>query len=350
MNNIIASIKEDVNWIISNTDLRKFYNKKILITGATGFIARYFIYIFMELNKYKKCKSNIYVLARDVKKVEKWFGEYVDDECFHILMGNVEVTADIIPEKMDWIFHAAGISNTDQFFIRPVDVSSPNVIGTYKLLEHAKKNLNLSGFIFFSSGAVYGDYQLAVQNLKESDYYPINPLTLLSSYGESKKMGESFCYSFYRQYEIPTKMVRIGHTYGPGIDLDDGHVYSDFVSNVINRKNIFIKGNPFVTRPFTYVRDTVWGILLIATEGKDGEAYNVCNSDSVISIGKLAEILTNDLFTDRNLKVIYKNALSMYESTEQSKITMDTSKLQELGWKCHIGIREGFLRTVKSME
>lgn len=349
MQKIIKAIKEDVSWLIRNIDLSKFYEKNILITGATGFIARYFVYTFMELNKEKTCGCHVYVLAKNSNKIERWFGEYTGNEYFHVVLGSVEEPK-IIPEKMDWIFHAAGISNTKQFFTRPVAVSTPNVIGTYQLLNDFAKNSDMSGFIFFSSGAVYGDCESATHNIKEDEYFKVNPLEITSCYSESKKMGESLCYSFYRQYNTPSKIVRIGHTYGPGIDLNDGHVYSDFVANIINKENILIKGNPYTTRPFTYIRDTVWGILITAIKGENGEAYNVCNLDCIISIGELGEILVNDLFVERMLHVEYKNDLSTYRANGQEQITVDTSKLKKLGWNGQISIREGFLRTVKSME
>lgn len=341
-------IEQDINWLMDYANLRKFYGKKILITGASGFIPRYFVYLFMELNRKKNAQCKIYALVRSKKAVE-FFDEYVHSQLFNIQVGNVEACGEYA-KGMNYIFHGASISNSKRFMINPVEVASANVIGTYEILNAIKNEKCLEGFIYFSSGAVYGNTHGVAHHLKESEYFAIDCLEVKNCYAESKKMGEIFCYSFYKEYEVPIKILRIGHTYGPGIDLQDGHVYSDFVKSIVEGKNLEILGNPHCVRPFTYILDTVSGILKVALSGKNGEAYNLCNMYSLFSIKELAEMLVDSIFASQHLGIDYaKDATeNLVCQQEIKKIGLDVNKIEKLGWTPQIDIEEGFRRTVKS--
>ena len=348
MNDIV---RQDIAWLVQNTPWYAFENAKILITGAGGFIARYLVYFFMELNREKSTECQVYALVRNRDKACKIFGEWMENSHFHLVIGNVEDSG-AMAKEMTYVFHAAGISATKMFDLYPVDVLSANVIGTYRLLEQVKSSSKLKKLVFFSSGAVYGNPPEAYRPSSENEYYPLNPFDTNGCYAEGKRVGELWCYSFWKQYQVPTAMIRIGHTYGPEINLDSGHIYADLVKAIITNDEINIK-NPLVVRPFTYIRDTIWGILLVTLSRSNGEAYNLWNAEERISIGKLACDLTEQVFTDRNLKVYYKGKVYHYDATYDDttkKTKGDTQKIEKLGWSAMIGVREGFQRTVYSFE
>lgn len=348
MNNIV---RQDIAWLVENTQWCAFKNTKILITGACGFIARYLVYFFLELNKGKNAGCHVYALVRNRNKACEIFGDWIEDTHFHLQVGNVE-NIGVMVEKMTYVFHAAGISATKLFDSHPVDVLSANVIGTYQLLEHLKNSSKLRKFVFFSSGAVYGNPPEAYMPSNEDVYYSLNPFQPNGCYAEGKRLGELWCYSFWKQYQVSTAMVRIGHTYGPEINLDSGHVYADLVKAIIENEEINIK-NPLAVRPFTYVRDTIWGILLVALSQSNGEAYNLWNAKDRISIGKLACDLVEQVFADRNLKVYCRGREYHFDDIYDNiskKTEADTQKIEKLGWSAMIGVREGFQRTVDSFE
>lgn len=347
MNNIV---QEDIEWLIQNTQWQAFKNAKILITGAGGFIARYLVHFFMELNRQKKAGCQVYALVRNRDKASEIFGDWIEDSCFHLQIGNVEESG-AMTKRMTYVFHAAGISATKWFDSHPVDVLSANVIGTYQLLENAKDNHELKKFVFFSSGAVYGNLPTAYMPSDENVYYSFNPFQTGGCYAEGKRVGELWCHSYWKQYGTSTAMVRIGHTYGPGIDLYAGNIYSDIVESLLEKKNIEIR-NPLAVRPFTYVRDTIWGILLVALSQSNGEAYNLWNTRERISVGKLADELANQVFADRGIKVYCNGEVYCHNEADNknSNRKSDTEKIEKLGWNACVGVKEGFYRTVHSFE
>ena len=181
-------------------------------------------------------------------------------------------------ESVDYIIHAASQANTKLFYSDPVGTLSANTIGTYNLLKYANEK-KVKGFLFFSSGAVYGDTSIATEFIKENQYYQIDPLEITSCYSESKKMAENMCFSFYKQFNLPIKIIRIGHTYGPGINLNDGRVFSDFIKNILDNKDLVIKSDGEAKRAFCYITDAINAFFLVLFNGKSGEAYNMSNNE-----------------------------------------------------------------------
>lgn len=344
---------EDIKWLILHTEWEKFRNKKILITGATGSIARYLVYYFMMLNEEKNLECDVYALVRNREKAKQIFSDYIDHIFFHLLIGNVEDHMDYA-DDINYIFHAAGISASGMFGLKPVELMRANLLGAYNLFEGViRRQLKTEfKFIFFSSGAVYGQIPDSLSSVEENKFFAMDALNDSGVYAESKRAAELLCYSYWKEYQIPSVIVRIGHTYGPGINIYDGHVYSDLVQSILKRQPIIIR-NPLDERPFTYVRDTVWGILLLALAGKSGEAYNVWNARERISIGKLAGILTGNVFKDRNLNVYCGREPYVYCEENKNSVyaeRTDTYKIEKLGWNALVGVEEGFYRTVKSFE
>lgn len=345
LNHIII---EDVAKIAKGIDISKCEGKSFLITGANGLIARYIVETLIYLNNNKlKTKCKIIALCRNEKDAIQKFGSYKDREDFKLLIQTVEDCIEY-HEKVDYIIHAASQANTRKFYIDPVGTLSANTIGTYNLLNYAKEK-KIQGFLFISSGAIYGTSNETIKFVDENEYYEIDPLRLDSCYAEGKKMAENMCYCFYKQFSTPTKIVRVGHTYGPGINLMDGRVFSDFVKNILNSEDLIINSDGKAMRPFCYLTDLIIGLFLVLFKGKSGEAYNLANNECLVSINELAKILTESAFKERDIKVIKKTQGN--ETTNTNGIlSVSTDKIYQLGWKPVIGIEEGFKRTVTSFE
>lgn len=336
--------EEDIRRVISKIPYEMCEGKTFLISGANGFLASYMVDTLMYIKKYgyvKKC--SVIALCRSREKAECVFKEWLDDEGFHLLIQPVEREV-VYSGKVDYIVHAASCSSTHLFESNPADVMNANLIGNYNLLELAREK-NVSGFLFFSSGAVYGDAD--VEEIRENETYAIDYLNPINSYAVGKRAGEALCRAYWKQYHVPARGVRISHTYGPGIDLDDGHVYSDFAKNIITGKDIVIKGDGLACRPFCYVSDAIRAFFLILLCGEDGEMYNMANRDMSVTIKELADLLTQTVFPERNLSVIVKKPTA---GKAAYKIRINTEKLENLGWSPEISLKEGFSRLVRSVE
>lgn len=338
MNNII---KEDAETIIEQLSVEKCKNKTFLISGATGAIARYFVYTLLELNRKNvdvQCK--VLALCRNRKKAEELFKEYESSELL-LLIQNVEQTI-MYEGKIDYIIHAASNSVTGLFYSNPVETSSANITGTINLLELAKEK-KVESFLFFSSGAVYGDSDQAFSDISEEEYYAIDSLEIGNCYALSKKMAENLCVSYYSEFGVPAKIVRMGHTYGPGIDLEDGHIYSDFVRAILNNDNLVIHGSGMDKRAFCYITDAMKAFFLILFSGQNGSAYNMANNSQFIAIRDLAEQLYDGMNLKKEILVKGKR-----KDVSSNQVSISTEKLEELGWKPCVDVVEGFSRTVAS--
>lgn len=346
--NMKKIIYEDCERIAEDIALEKCSGKSFLIAGASGFLGKWIVDLLMYLNARNLCeeKCKVIALCRNLEKARKVFSGYQKNENFKILEQSVERPVGLM-EKVDYIIHAASAATTTSFTVNPVGILAANVIGTYHLLEFARIN-GVKGFLFLSSGAVYGDTPDYVDELREDDFYRLDFNQIGNCYSEAKRAGELLCRAYWEQYQVPAKSIRISHTYGPGIDIEDGRVFSDFVKNIIHNEDLLIKGSGLDSRPFCYVSDAVSAFFKILFDGEPGETYNMANSEQTVTISELAELLTQHAFKERDLEVRYLQAKS--EERNVHKIIVNTDKLNRLGWKPRISIVEGFRRTVTSLE
>ena len=221
----------------------------------------------------------------------------------------------------------------------------PNIIGTKNLLE-ISEHKNFNGFLFLSSGAVYGN--LYKKNILENSFGALDPLDARSCYAESKRMGENMCLSWYHEKKIPIKIGRIFHTYGPTMKLNDGRIFASLVSDVVNNRSLIIKSDGKAVRPFCYISDTVSALFTILLKGKNGEAYNISNPTQSVSVNQLAKIIAN-IFPEKNLKIIKKSDLKpKYVNKSVTIQKPNISKIQKLGWHPTFSIKNGFRRTIVS--
>ena len=336
--------EEDIKSIIEKIPDKMCEDCTFLITGANGFLASYMVDTLMYMKKTGKIKNcSVIALCRNKEKAERTLKEWIGDKNFKIILNSVEEKIEI-EEKVDYIIHAAGSSATRVHQSDPVGLIEANAIGTYNLLEIAKSK-KVKSFLFFSSGAVYGENTEC--ELKEDKIYSLDYRNMASAYGYSKRMGEAICMYYWKQYAVPIKIVRISHTYGNGIDIDDGHVYSDFAKSIILNRNLEIKGTGKDARPFCYISDAIIAFWLILLTGKDGEAYNMANTKENWTIEELANILVDCVFKDRNLQVICTNKT---HDVKINKKIVNIDKLEGLGWNPCVDVREGFSRLVESLE
>lgn len=346
-------VREDMNVIYNSIrDIEQLKNTKILITGAYGMLASYLVYFIIFLNEVHNFSIDIWVIVRNKEKLEKRYGNICEKEYFHYIIQELDSEIKVC-EKMDYIIHAASLASPQYYNTIPVKVILPNVVGTYYLLEFAKK-CKTKNFLFFSSSEIYGKQDETIsENYDETVLGTIDPMEVRNCYAESKRMGENMCLAYSKEYGLKTNSVRIFHTYGPTMDIRcDERAFSEFVANIVNKKNIEMKSEGKAKRAFCYITDAVSAFLIILLHGHFGETYNLCNEFQYVSIAKLAEILTG-LFPERELKVekVVRDIKSTYVSKkDENLVTADSNKLRQIGWIPQVSIEEGFFRTIKAIE
>ncbi len=345
-------ISRDIEEIISTQFLpwEKLSGKTIFISGASGFLPAYLVHTLLKLNDLKKLDQPLRVLGlvRNEEKAKQVFQDYLTRKDFELIVQDISDPLDTIAEEIHYIIHAASQASPKFYGVDPVGTLSANVLGTYHLLQLARSN-PIESFLYFSSGEVYGQPLIENALLDEKSYGYLDPMNVRACYGESKRMGETMCVSWWHQHQIPIKVVRPFHTYGPGLQLDDGRVFADFVRDIVNNQDIVLNSDGSAVRAFCYIADATVGFFSVLFHGLSGEAYNVGNPEGAISILELAELLIS-LFPEKNLKLI-KNNVSQKLAYMPSKITHNIPsilKIKELGWQPKCSLKEGFEKTIQS--
>lgn len=340
-------VTADLEFITSNHSVPwgALRDQTVLITGAAGFLAAYMVETIFHLNDTQRLNIKVIAVVRNSRGFESRFIHrkgrpdlrVVQHDISHILQ---------IDTKIDYIIHAASQASPKYYATDPVGTLSANTLGTAHLLELAKKN-NVKGFLYFSSAEIYG--AAARVPTAESDYGYLDPLAVRSCYAESKRMGENMCVSWHHQYGIPAKIVRPFHTYGPGMKLDDGRVYADFVADIVNNRDILLKSNGLTRRAFCYLADATAGFWMVLLRGANAQAYNIGNPVCEISIRDLAELVTG-LYPEKQVRVKFEHREdSEWYLVSKIQITSPDIRLaQELGWCPLTSLEDGFRKTIES--
>lgn len=342
-------INEDLESIVAE-DLpwNELTNKTILVTGAGGFIGSYLVKSLLHANDTKDLCLKVCGLGRSSLTSYIRLHGYSSHPAFHFIRHDISNKENLSLPQTDCIIHAASQASPKFYGVDPVGTLLPNISGTLSLLEHARSQVGCS-FLFISSGSVYGDHKGALSEFGEQDYGWLDPLNVRSCYAESKRMAETMCVAWAHQYGVDTRIVRLFHTYGPGISLDDGRVFSDFIADAVHCRGITIKSDGTTARSFCYVSDTIKGILTVLFAGKCSEAYNIGNPREKITVSRLAELI-RDLFPDRIPSVDYDSVDRgndyIPSPVKQSSPSIEKARL--LGWTPSTGLSEGFRKSILS--
>jgi len=322
-----------------------FRDKTILITGASGMLAVYLVYFMMYLNRILGYRIHVVALVRNEQKAWKKFGEFKNDDHFCLLVQDVcdKIELDI---SVDYIIHAAG--NASPYFIinDPVGIVKANTLGTLNVLEFAQR-VKSKKVLYLSTREVYGKMNDDVEEIPEELFGSLDPLEFRSCYPESKRISESILQSYYRQYDVPFCVVRIAHSYGPGMNIDnDGRVMADFMADVCNNRNIVLKSTGDAERAFCYITDAVSGMLYALLKGECGEAYNVANEKEPKPIREVAQLMIG-VYPEKHLKVVFDIPASAGEGySKMGRVRLNTSKLEKMGWRCQVDLATGIKKTV----
>ncbi|MDD5363746.1 MAG: NAD-dependent epimerase/dehydratase family protein [Gallionellaceae bacterium] len=323
-------------------DWQRFAGKRVLITGASGFLAAYLVEFFSWLNEQGQQEPvAICALGRDLGRLRGRFPHLSGRADFVPLVQDVCAPMSGIGQ-VDFIVHAASPASPRHYLHDPVGTARANTLGTLNVLDLARAAG--ARLLFLSSGTVYGQ-GAGTRPIAETDFGPQDPLDPRACYSEGKRMGEALCAAYARQYGVPTGIARISHTYGPGVALDDGRVFADFVADVLAGRDISLTGDGMDSRPFCYVADATAAFLAVLLQGESGAAYNV-GMDSEMTILELAELLAR-LAPRQGTQVILPTKGKEVRANVRSNGHFDIAKIGHLNWRSTTSPAVGFERTLR---
>lgn len=325
MRNINNTYHKDIMRVANlNLPWEKLSDSNILITGATGLIGSCIVETLMAR---PNRDYSVFALGRNDVRMSSLFNRYENDTDFYTLIGDVTNPLELNLD-FHYIIHAASGAAPIEFVKHPVDVMKANVYGVANLMEYGISHA-LKRFLYISSGEVYGEGDGRIFTEEYSGY--VNSMTPRSCYPSSKRAAETLCASYSTQYGVDVVVARPCHIYGPHFTENDNRVYAQFIRNILHNEDIVMKSTGEQYRSWCYVVDCVAALLHILLKGTNGEAYNIADENSNITIKQLAE-LVSEL---GNKKVV----VDITEGAEQkgyntvSKSIFATDKLKALGWK-----------------
>lgn len=333
-------LKEDIEIISKSKYVKSIEGRSVLITGATGLLGS-----TLALGLLKNGNIKVVALCRNKQKAKKIFNDYFNHPKLFLLIQ--DVTDKIgYKDNIDYIVHFASATDSKYFIEHPVETIYTAIDGTAQVLDYGKLK-KVKSMVYLSSLEVYGVTNSQLGSVTEDMSGYINPLKVRSSYSESKRLVECLCASYHSEYGVPVKIARLGQTMGPGIDYHDNRVFAQFARSCIEEKDIILHTQGNTTRNYCYSRDAILAILCILLKGSSGEAYNVVNQSTTISIKNMAEMLAKK-YVKTNVVLDVDNKDRGYNP--DVIISLNTSKLNKLGYVANINLEEMFDRLISSMK
>lgn len=274
---------------------------------------------------------------------------------FYHELDNIElIVGDItfpinVNKKVDWIFHCAAVTTSKLMIEKPVETLSTAIEGTKNILELACKN-ECKSMVYISSMEMYGTFNNSDTEITEDKIGYINPLKVRSNYPESKRLCENMCVAYMREYGVKVKIARLAQTFGAGILPGENRVFAQFAKSVISGRDIVLHTRGLSEGNYCYTRDCVLGLFIILLYGENGEAYNVANPKSHTTIAEMAHMVA-DKISNGKIKVIYDIPKdNVFGYAEDTKMKLNSDKLQALGWTPEIGLEDAYKRMIEQMK
>lgn len=223
--------------------------KRILITGAAGFLGSHLCDRFMKEDMHVIGMDNL--VTGDLKNIEHLF-KLPQFEFYHH-----DVSKFIhVPGHLDYILHFASPASPIDYLKIPIQTLKVSSLGTHNILGLAR--VKKARVLVASTSEVYGDPHIHPQ---PEDYWGhVNPVGPRGCYDEAKRFMEAITMAYHNTHGIETRIVRIFNTYGPRMRLNDGRVLPAFIGQALRGEDLTMFGDGSQTRSFCYVDDLIEGI------------------------------------------------------------------------------------------
>lgn len=306
----------------------------ILVTGGAGFIGRHLCQALLDEGHNAICVDNFSSSnPNDLGPLRAQTG-------FHLIEQDICEPLDL-PLKIERIFNLASPASPVRYQLDPIQTLKTNVVGVLNLLELARQHG--ARLLQASTSEVYGDPLTSPQH--ESYNGNVNPIGPRACYDEGKRCAETLCSDYRRQFQLDTRIVRIFNTYGPGMQIDDGRVISNFVTQALTNQPMTIYGDGSQTRSFCYVADLVDGLQrLMSLPDHNGDPVNLGNPEPInmLQLASLIQRLCHSGSTVVHRPLPQDDPLQRVPNIERAR--------QLLGWLPSTPLSEGLQRTIAALQ
>jgi UDP-glucuronate decarboxylase len=341
-------LAEDLEVALGDPAIRweSFRGATILVTGATGTIGGAVALALSTANAAHDLGLTLVLHGRDVTK-----GQRLEAEMnARFLAGDVREfsPASSRLDRVDYVFHAAGVTASASMVADPDGVLATAVEGTRGVLELAVA-LGASGVVCASSMEIYGQGVTGV--VTERDMGTLDPRDPRSSYPEAKRQAEALAVGYAAEHGLRTTNARLALTFGAGVlnDPANTRVPLQFARSVLLGHDIELHTDGAGLTNVCYLGDAVRALLLLATDGAAGEAYNIANPRASMTIREMAEVVARDV-AGGSIKVVVRTPQDIASRgyAPPSSYRLATDKIAGLGWQPRYGMADMYRRMLAS--
>ena len=331
----------------SNLPFEEYKNKTFLITGATGLIGSLLVKTLHYLNEKRSINARILAVVRSKEKAKTILGE--ENEELSYVICDLAKDELLLEEACDYVIHAAAVTTSKVMVSDPVGTIRTAIDGTEKLLKLAVEK-KVKAFVYVSSMEIYGQ-PLTEGKTKEKDLGYVDIGTVRSCYPEGKRMCECLCTAYASQYGVNVMSARLAQTFGAGILPTENRVFAQFARSAMQKEDIVLHTTGESEGNYVYTSDAIRAILLLLAKGQKGEAYNIANEESHITIRDMAEMVAGEI-ADHRIQVVIDipNDSASLGYAPPVRMWLDSSKMRALGWEPKVGLKEAYQRMIAFMQ
>ena len=319
----------------------RLVGSRFLITGATGLIGSTLVHCLLALNR----EIEITCPVRSLEKAKAIFGE----EYEHVQFVECDLTSYlnglVAEDDFKYVVHCASPTSGKYITEHPTETFELAIDTTRAILEYARK-ADPQGVLYVSSLEYYGQ-NFDDNSVTEDMLGYVDSTDPRSSYPLGKRAAEFLCKAYTKEYGVKAKVARLTQTFGAGVSPDDNRVFAQFARSVIASEDIVLHTTGESAKPYCYTIDCISAILYILLKGTDGEAYNVANNKTYISIREMAELLCREF--NPSIKVVIEPRPELGYAPV-TKLNLSAAKLIALGWKPRFDLLEMYTRLIESIK
>ena len=314
----------------SKNETKREYHarKRILVTGAAGFVGSHLCDALLAAGHEVLCADNFF--TGNKANIES----LLDHPYFELIRHDVTFPLYV---EVDEIYNLACPASPIHYQHDPVQTLKTSVHGAINMLGLAKRLK--ARILQASTSEVYGDPNVHPQ--PEEYWGNVNPIGPRSCYDEGKRCAETLFFDYHRQFRLQIKVARIFNTYGPRMHPNDGRVVSNFIVQALRGDPITIYGDGKQTRSFCFVSDLVEGLRRLMDSPEDTTGPINLGNPGEFTMIELAEAVIR--LTGSTSPMVFRPAPVDDPRQRQPDITKARGKL---GWAPTIPLEQGLVHTI----
>ena len=326
----------------------RLQDSSIAISGATGLIGSFLTDAIMCRNRTRDMNCKIFALSRNAQRAGERFSAWKDERLLRTIPYDIRQPLRFDDaESVGYVLHLASHTHPVAYATDPIGTITVNVVGLKNMLDFASER-GAKRMAFASSNEIYGENRGDAKLFAEDYCGYIDCNSLRAGYPESKRCGEALCQAYRSQAGLDVVIPRFTRSYGPTMLMSDTKAISQFIRKALAGENIVLKSAGTQYYSYTYVADAVSGLLTVLLLGKSGEAYNIADSASDITLKDLSALIARAV--GREVVFELPDAVERAGYSKATKARLDGAKLRALGWSAQYDIASGIDRTIRILK